>query len=555
MKSKWSHIVIMLVVSAAAYFPVFNNTFTNHDDDRLIVNNDAISSADVNVASYFTAYYDNLYQPLTMLSWRVNYLVSGEAAWSYQLFNLLLHLLCVFLVYRLIKTLTDQHQLAWISALLFGVMAIHVESVAWMSERKDVLYAALFLASAVQYVRYLKEEKATAYVLSLLFFGMALLSKGQAVSLVLTLPLLEWLIKKPVLGKRYLLSKLPFIALAVGSLYITLGGLSTGAVEYQSTAHFSAVEHGVLGVYSYMLLFFKSILPYNLSAFYSYPTPGINWMHWAALLPLALIGFTVYKTWNKNRLIAFALLFFTANVALVLKITPWQTGDFLVADRYAYIGSIGVCVLLGWILLQAREKWLGEFAGTTVAVIVIAIFVASTGFRVTIWKDSVTLWTDVIEKGDQPLYALAQRGQGYEAANQQNKALDDYDAATTLQPSYYPVYVYRGKIMIDKEIYANAQLNFDRACALQPHIASNYYYRGLCYDYQDLLTEAVADYTKCLRLNGSDKRAYNNRGICFGRAGKIDAAIADFNKALEIDPDFEDAFRNRGMALQQKNSR
>lgn len=553
MKSKAIHILLVLICTTLAYIPIFQNEFTNHDDDRLIVNNPVIKTLDADtVLSYFSGYYDNLYQPVTLLSWAVNYQISGDEPWSYQLLNLLLHLLNVLLIYRLVRLLTKEHLTGIIAAAIFGVMTIHVESVAWMSERKDVLYTAFYLMSLVAYVQYIATSKIKHLLFSILGFALALMSKGQAISLVLVLPLIEYVMKEKTFAKRLLIAKVPFVLLAVGSAYITIQGVSASPITYQSASSFAWYEHFAFGTYSYVLLFIKTIIPFELTAFYSYPVEGIRWTHWLSIFPfvaviIAAIRFRKYKPW-----LVFGLLFFTVTILVTLKITPWQTGDFMTAERYAYVPSIGVCLLLAiWFTRMLKRE--GSTLAPKIAVTGLILTLAgSTAMRVMTWQTSETLWTDVLIKNDQNLYGLLQLGKHYEAQGNWQKALESYDQATLKQPLYYPAYKERGNILIEQGHYELARGNFDRAIELQPAIASNYYLRGLSWDHEEKWTNAIADYTKAIELEPEHKTAYNNRGICLGRIGELDKAIADFNKALEIDPDFGEAYRNRGMALKMK---
>ncbi|RLD65704.1 MAG: hypothetical protein DRI95_08045, partial [Bacteroidetes bacterium] len=216
----WSAIIIL--ITTAAYFPAFQNGITNWDDDNYITNNPTLKQISTeNIKQIFSEYYMGNYHPLAMFSLSFDYQIGGEnaegeiQAWIYHFTNVLLHILNSLLVLWLVYLLLGRFDMAVVAALLFGVHTLHVESVAWISERKDVLYALFFIASLISYIYYINKKDIKFYAISLLLFTLSLLSKGQAVSLAVTLLAIDYLFNRKLLDKKVIVEKAPYFILAL----------------------------------------------------------------------------------------------------------------------------------------------------------------------------------------------------------------------------------------------------------------------------------------------------------------------------------------------------
>src|ERR1043165_1538299 len=203
---------IIVLISFIAFLPVFHNGFVNLDDDKYIRDNPML--AVFNLKEIFSRYVEGNYHPLTMLTYSIEYQLFGLNAQGYHAVNLLLHLLNVILVFYAILYLSNKTEIALVASLLFGIHPLHVESVAWASELKDLLYTFFFLASYICYLRYIKEPKSKFYFYCLLLFLLSLLSKAMAVSLPLILLLTDYF-KGRKLNVKTWLEKIPFFALSI----------------------------------------------------------------------------------------------------------------------------------------------------------------------------------------------------------------------------------------------------------------------------------------------------------------------------------------------------
>ena len=220
----------IIIITALAYLPMLQNQFTYYSDDNYVLYNPLIQNWSwINVKYQFLSFFDGHYHPLTLLSLALSYKMAGVNAMAYQATNLLLHLLNTILAFVLVQKLASANNtqlpqttnklgfntVALVAAMVFGLHTLHVESVARITERKDMLYAFFFLASAIQYVQFNRTQNWVNYAVALGLFLLSLLSKGQAVSLALTVVLIDWWMNKAWYSPKLLTQKIPFFATSI----------------------------------------------------------------------------------------------------------------------------------------------------------------------------------------------------------------------------------------------------------------------------------------------------------------------------------------------------
>ena len=240
------YLLVILLISFLAYLPVLHNGFVNWDDDQYIQENWIIHT--FNIKEIFTGYFMGNYHPLTMLVLAIEYKLFGIAPTGYHLINLLIHLLNIILVYKLIVLLSDKKYVALIACLLFGIHPIHVESVAWVSELKDLLYAFFFLLSIIYYLKFIKSGDKIFYFYSLLLFLPALLSKAMAASLPLAMLLIDYFMGRKINLKNFL-EKIPFFIIA-----LIFGVLAIFARRRQALLQMILFLHYHIELYSHVMV-------------------------------------------------------------------------------------------------------------------------------------------------------------------------------------------------------------------------------------------------------------------------------------------------------------
>jgi len=378
----WWHalaLAFLLLATFLAFRPGLEGELTNWDDNRYVVDRDIdnnysptnpflTSLEGGNIKAMFFndnkehLYYMGNYHPLTMLSLSIDYARGGYEARAYKQTNLLLHLLSSLLAYALVwfffegKPLKLRFWMASVSALVFGLLAIHVESVTWVSERKDVLYTFFFFASLLAYLLFLRSGRLWAYAASLALFVLSLFSKGQAVSLSVTLVAIDLLRGRDWRSARLWVEKAPFFALSLLFGVLAFKAQSFGEAV-RDVGEFSYFYQILFAFYGYTMYFVKMLVPNDLAAMYPYPIfVGGSPPAWyfSFLFPVLLLIGLFFWSLRRHPALAFGLAFFTINVFLVLQFVG--VGSAIMADRYAYVPSLGFGIMLAWVLQWAWER-------------------------------------------------------------------------------------------------------------------------------------------------------------------------------------------------------
>ncbi len=510
--------VICMILAFIVYSPVFNAGFVNWDDDDYVVKNYSITSFE-NIKEIITQPVQGNYHPLTMLTLAVNYAISGEKPGSYHVVNLLIHLLNILLVFLFVKKLTgNKPWLSFIAALLFAIHPLHVESVAWVSERKDVLYSFFFLAGLITYLRYSKTRKIIDYLYVFILFILSLLSKPAAIVFPVVLLTIDYYNGRLKASKTWY-EKVPFLLLS-----LILGFMTLHAQKLQGAIGgadlFPLHFRFFFGFYGNMMYIVKVLWPFNLCTFY--PFPAVNntlppEYYFSPLIGIALLVALVFS-WRKQKLIAFAILFFLINLALVLQFMP--VGSAIIADRYSYLPLIGVFLVPGYYF----QKWVDRHKGKLpvmgiVLLVVVSVVLSILTFRQSgTWKDSAALWDNAIRIAPSSR-AYSNRGLIYKRENHYDEALEMYNDAIKLNK-------------VEKDAVIN---------------------RGNIYFNRRQFELAIADYNACLAIDSTTQLAIENRGSAYAALGKFDLALTDMNKAIKMDPNTENGYANRAVLYQAVN--
>lgn len=507
-------VFIILLLTFIAYIPSLRAGFVNWDDPDYVSNNPMIKDIS-NLQMIFTRPIQGNYHPLTVLSLAINYSISGLEAWSYHLFNLLFHLFNCYLVFRLTILLSRNNLIiAFTTSLLFGIHPMHVESVAWISERKDVLYGLFFLAGLISYTKYVDSGSKKHYGLTILFLMLSLVSKPAAVIFPVVLFCID-VLRTRKFNVKLLLEKIPFfiLALAIGLLTFT-AQKEKGAID--GTQIFDLSTRILMGFYGIMMYFIKSIIPINLSPFYPFapinePLPT---SYYIAPLFSAILVALIFYSLKRNRVIAFGILFYLANLLLVAQFIP--VGSAIIADRYTYLPYIGLFYIIGWLIDQYAK---GSFSRSLYFNAPIALIMGILTFKqARIWFDGGTLW----------------------------------DHAIKIQPSAR-AYLNRGSLYKDEKKYQQAIQCFNEALKINVADHEAYMLRGNVYFEMNRSDLAFTEYKKALSINPGYVTAMDNIGALFGLRLQYDSAMIYFNKALAINPSYTPSYKNRALVNLELN--
>lgn len=541
-------IIGILLITFIVYLPGFDNEITNWDDQAYISESPYVKDFSFNnTYRLFSEYYIGNYHPFSLLVYNIEYQVSGNDSTLYFIVNLILHLLNTFLVFLLMRLLIKNYRVASIVALLFGINPMHVESVAWLSELKDVLYSSFYLSSLIVYVRYIDERKAKFLVLSLFLFIISLLSKGQAVTLSLSIIAIDYLKSRNLLDRKVIIEKLPYLILSVLFGIIAIHAQKTGQAVAVARADNFFLQL-VYAAYAYSQYVFKLLIPVNLSAIYPYPVNanGIMpvWMY-LYIVPFALVVWLFFYSIKNNRIIAFGILFYTLNIFLLLQIIP--VGKAIMADRYSYIPSIGLFFVVAVVL----DKWLSRQSTIKRTVsymfgVYVIILSISTWNRCDVWDNSLSLWDDVLKKYPELPQAAYNRAIFREQMGDYKGAAEDYNITINNDPDNAEAYNNRANARASYGDYKGAVEDLTRAISLRDNYVEAFYNRGIARINLKNYKDAIADFDTAIKMNPEHIGALNNRGNARKEYGDIDGAIKDYNRVIELMPDKAGTYNNRG---------
>jgi len=558
-------IVLIVIISIIAYYPSFDNNFLNWDDDVYVTDNLDIQNLNIeNLRKYFTQYYVSNYHPLTMLSIAIDYSIAQANPQQYLVTNLIIHIinsvLVFFFILKLIELLEQQKVLtgkkswrfefAFISSALFAVHTLHVESVVWISERKDVLYAMFFFASLLAYLHYIKSNKFFYLALAFLLFLFSLLSKAMAASLAVSLFAIDFVAKRNLLSRKVILEKIPFFTLAfIFGIVAIFAQRSSGALGEEAIYAFhQRIAFASFGFVQYLI---KLTIPISLSAYYPYPPEGpIPFYYWlSVLIPLSVGALLVYLIKREHRFTSFCILFFIINIALVLQLIP--VGNAVMADRYSYIPSVGFFMLIA-LLAKIIGGKIQKAIPITVLLGYIVLLSYLTFSRVDVWQSSLSLWDDVIAQYKHIPTAWNNRGNIKKDLGKYQEAIEDYNECLKLKPDHYKALNNRGIAKKNIELYNEAIADYNHSISLKPDYEDAYTNRANVYRKLGDFQGALNDYDKSLSLKPNSPKTLSNRAAVLIDMKRLDSAITDLSSALQMTPNFVEAHFNLANAYLKK---
>ena len=512
-----------IILTLIAYWPSLKNGFVNLDDyDYITVNSVIHSLGWENLKTMFTSVYFGNYHPLTTLTWAIDYAIDGEKqAWFFHAGNLVLHLANVILIFVFTRKLTGSGMAAAFIAVFTAIHPMHVESVAWVSERKDVLYSLFFLLSLTGYLRYQEKHQVKDYVLTIGMFLLAALSKSAAVVLPLLLLLIDFLHQRRFTARLFL-EKVPFFLISVlfGVIAIRSQQAAIGKDVITGAAGVPQFLFATYGLLKYIFMFF---IPAGMSAIHPYPATVSGTarilLYVSPTAVLILIGLVAWSL-KYSRHIAFGFGFFIVNLLLVLQIVP--VGEAYMAERYtymAYFGLLYIVVHLAVILKERNKVTNLNNLYLALSVAAALVFTVVTSQRTQVWKNALSLYEDIAAKYPQ---------------------------------KEYMVYYLKGLEKHDKGDLEGAVADYSEAARLHPSYSRPFNNRGNIYFYQGKYKEALDDFNQALSLDPGIFETWNNRGNAKAMLNDLPGALADYEKSLSLKPDYGDAFKNRGLVKMMK---
>jgi protein O-mannosyl-transferase len=537
---------LALLITAVLYIPSLHNGFTNFDDIVYILDNPYLKELSLrSVGTIFTTFYAGNYHPLTTISWLLEYHLFGPEPFIYHATNLVLHLVNTLLTYLLCKRLSGQATVGFIVALLFGIHPLHVESVAWISERKDTLYTVFYLAAALAYLHYTAGRKVKWYLVSFLLFVLALLSKSAAVTLPLLLLIFD-VYQRRKLNAITLAQKLPFFLLSLVFGIVAIHSQEAGDT-LKTTLDRSPVNHIFEVFYGVAFYLVKLVLPFGLSAMHPFPHVDgklLPFQYYASLPFILILVWLALRPSLFRRHILFGATFFLAAVSVMLQIIP--VGMAVVAERYTYVSYIGLFYIAGVFLYQFKDKLPRPVPVAAFGSFCVLCFVLS-WLHIGVWEDSYTLFGDIIKKNPDHYFAYWARGNQKYQDGDLSAALEDYEAAIRRNPGMADLYYNRGNAFLDLSNVQEAIISYDAAIRLDSTMKEAYNTRGWARFTKGDTTGAIADLNIALSLDTAFADAFGNRGAVEAALGNWTAALHDYDQSLRLAPDNIKILLNRGL--------
>ena len=548
---------LLVLATLAVYAPVTGFEFVDYDDREYVAENPHVHAglSRATVVWAFTARVVSHWHPLTMLSHALDWTLFGAWAGGHHATSVVLHALNVVLLFTLLARTTAAPLRSALVAGLFALHPLRVESVAWVAERKDVLSAAFFFATLHAYVGWVRRPSAARYALVLLAFASGLMAKPMVMTLpVVTLLLDRWPLGRAIPLRARLLEKIPLVALALGSVLVTLGAAREGAMA--PLAHVAVASRVANALVSLAWYLEKTVWPSGLGVLYLHPAaPGaVPIAGWVVVASLALMAGVSAWVWRARRFPYLVTGWGWYLVMLFPVLGFVQAGIQARADRYTYLPLIGVYLMVVWRAADAlAERALGVAARRTLAaavVLVLSGYAACARRQVLVWHDSESLYRNAITAEPQNFMMHYNLGTVLAAAERHAEALAEFGQALAIHPRYAAAERALGSELERVGRLDEAIRHHREALRLDPRDAASARLLGDALLAHDEAAAAIEQYRAALALDAGDAHTHNNLGNGLLAQGDAAGARAAYERAVALDPTLAGARGNLAARLE-----
>lgn len=555
----------LILVTLAVFWPVRNHDFINYDDPLYISENPHIRegltwegiqwafSADLVSASRNADYW----LPVTFLSHMLTIELFGMNPAGHHLVNLGLHVLNSLLLFWVFQRITRDLWPSAFVALVFAIHPLQVESVAWVTERKDVLSTFFGMLTLMAYVGYTERPKPSRYLLMTLFFALGLMAKPMLVTLPFVLLLLDYwplgrlrsedgggLTTEWKLGWE----KISLFALTAITIIITyLAAQRDGALV--------TIDSFPLGVrvgnalVSYVRYMGKMVWPQNLVVFYPYPGDTLPmWQVAGAGVVLVVISVLVVMEWRRRPYLIVGWLWYLGTLLPVIGIV--QVGRQAMADRFTYIPLIGLLIIFSWGASELMAAWrYGRTVLVASAGVLFLTLMVLTRFQLNHWRNNITLYEYTLQVMPDNYLAHNNMGTALSAQQKPNEAIAHFSQALAIRPKYGAAHKNLGVELANQGRFEMAITHYIQALQAVPNFSDAHNSLGSALTRQGRVEEAITHYFKALELNPDNETAHYNMGEVLAQQGRLDEAITHYTQALSTRPSYPDALNNLGVIL------
>ncbi|MBN1824215.1 MAG: tetratricopeptide repeat protein [Endomicrobiales bacterium] len=533
----------LLLVNAVVYYPLLDSSFCNLDDHVLVYANPDIMTFSLdNVKKFFTRPHMGLYHPLVTLSYAVEYRFFKLFAPVYHLTNLFLHMGSTLLVFLIFQAVGGGFFVAFLTATLFAAHPLHVESVAWVSERKDVLYAFFYLFSLLFYLKHAGRPKLKYYLISLFLFIFSLLSKPMAVTLPVILFLADYLINKKF-DRRSALEKAPYLALAVVFAAVALLSHAKPRLEAAGLSTYTVLTNAYGFILNVIFYPIKTFWPAKLANVYPEITEllpqGTMHVILYILMFITLVSALAYS-FRRSKIVFFGLSWYLLTILPASNIVQFGLG--IPADRYSYVPLIGIFFVVSVFLARLDAGVLYKYPllrKTSFAALasVVLLLALSARERAEVWKDTATLFSDSLSKHETSV-AYNNRGVIYHNKGFLDMAISDFKNAIRINPGSPLAYLNLGNAHLNKGNYEEAFRYYKISNYLDPGKEGPFI--GISNIYQHLkdFTKAFEYLDRAVELGHESFMIDYNKGSIYAYLKKHGKAESELAAAIEKNPSF-----------------
>jgi tetratricopeptide (TPR) repeat protein len=552
--------LFLTLATVAAFWQLPSHDFITIDDNVYVTNNSYVDAglSARSIRWAFTTVKAEFWHPLTWLSLMADNQIFGSNPAGYHLTNLLLHIINTLLLFIFLSKATGKLWQSGFTAALFALHPLHVESVAWIAQRKDVLSTSFWLLTLWRYARFVEKPSRSRYGWVLIFFILGLMSKPMLITLPFTLLLLDYwpFCRFQYAGSLrsflralwpYIYEKLPFFGMAAAAAIVTYMAQKYGG-GLDSFTPYPLSDRIANALISYGVYIWKMIWPQNLSFFYPFPDKLPSWHIIAAALALGLFTTLAIKSRKNRPYIIVGWLWYLGTLVPVIGLV--KIGDFAMGDRYTYVPLIGLFIIISWGVPDLLQKWRSKTLGLSLAALAVLVsFAAVTRVQTSYWSNSIALYEHAIHATRNNFLAHYALGDILAGEGKFDRAISHFAEAVRSRPDKATLQNALGRILASRGRFDEALPHLEVALQIKPQFAEARYNIGIALTAKHRYAEAVDHFSAALKshLKSSQIQStlHNNGGSDFFRLGnvfenaeKIDEAIAQYTRALSVPAEY-----------------
>jgi tetratricopeptide (TPR) repeat protein len=551
-KSHRYHPLLISICLAAAiiavYWPVYKYDFVKYDDNTYITENLNIQSG-LNWKSFhwaFTAGHASNWHPLTWLSHMLDYQLFKNWAGGYHLVNVFFHILNTLILFYVLKRMTGELWPSAFVAAAFALHPLHVESVAWIAERKDVLSTFFLLLTMWAYIRYVEKLKLKWYLAAIALFILGLMSKPMLVTLPFVLLLLDYWPLERKISLRLLIEKIPFFICSAVSSAVTFlvqqkGGAMSDIELYGPATRISNA------VAAYVMYIVKMIWPSRLAVLYPHPGDSLSTAK-VIICGLLLAFISVYFIYSarRRRFLTVGWLWYLGTLVPVIGLV--QVGSQAMADRYTYMTLTGLFIIIAWSAKEFVPKRRYKTLILLAVILLTALAITARG-QLRYWKNSLTLFDHTLRVTEGNYFILSNYATYLNEIGKFNEAIEEFDKLLKIQPDSAEVHNNFGNALMQAGKTGQAMEHFELAIKCKPDLAEAYCNLAGALKSQGKFEEAVSYFMQAIKIRPDDVDACLDLAVTFNDMKKFDQALEYCDKVLELDRNNVFAHGYRGLAL------